>query len=69
VKLKLRKPSGTMFECTIQRGAIARIEAIGELFLMMTEVIADIQHQKKISVDDIMGYVGLQRQIRASIVP
>ena len=68
MKLKLRKPSGTIFECTIQRGAIARIEAIGELFLMLTEVIADIQHQKKISVDDIMGYVRLQRQICASII-
>ena len=57
VRLKLRKPSGKFFECTIQRGSIARIEAIGELFLMLTEVSGDIQHQKKISVDDIMRYM------------
>lgn len=57
VRLKLRKPSGKFFECTIQRGSIARIEAIGELFLMLTEVIGDIQHQKKISVDHIIRYM------------
>lgn len=56
VSLKLRKPSGKLFECTIQRGSIARIEAIGELFLMLTEVIGDIQQQRKVSVDDIMRY-------------
>jgi len=57
VRLKVRKPSGKIFECTIQRGAIARIEAIGELFLMLTEVIGTIQNHEKVTVGDILGYV------------
>ena len=55
VHLKVKKPSGKVFECTVQRGSIARIEAIGELFLMLTEVVAQIQHHKKVTVADIMG--------------
>ena len=56
VHLKVKKPSGKVFECTVQRGSIARIEAIGELFLMLTEVVAQIQHHKKVTVADIMGF-------------
>jgi hypothetical protein len=57
VSIKIRKPSGKLFECTVQRGAIARIEAIGELFLMLTEVIGTIQNHEKLTVGDILGYV------------
>lgn len=56
VRLKIRKPSGKLFECTVQRGAIARIEAIGELFLMLTEVVSSIQNHEKLIVGDILGY-------------
>ena len=55
VRLKLRKPSGKYFECTVQRDAIARIEAIGELFLMLTEVIGTIQNHEKVTTGDIVG--------------
>jgi hypothetical protein len=57
VRIKLKKPSGKTFECTLQRGSIARIEANGELFLMLTEIIGDIENHKKIAVGDIMGCV------------
>ena len=56
VRTKLKKPSGKFFECTVQRGSIARIQAIGDLFLMLTEMISGIQNRgKKPTVGDIMG--------------
>ena len=56
VRIKLKKPSGKFFECTVQRGSIARIQAIGDLFLMLTEMISGIQNRgKKPTVGDIMG--------------
>ena len=56
VRIKLQKPSGKFFECTVQRGSIARIQAIGDLFLMLTEMISGIQNRgKKPTVGDIMG--------------
>jgi S1-C subfamily serine protease len=54
VRLKIRKPSGKTFECTVQRGSIARIEAMGELFLMLAEVASEIQNNN-ITKERILG--------------
>ena len=36
------------------RGSVARIQAVGELFLMFTKVLADILHQKRVQAEDIL---------------
>jgi len=68
VRLKLRKPSGKTFECTIQRGSIARIEAIGDLFLYLTEVLSNVENNKKVATVDIIGCVADQFYTLARIV-
>jgi chromosome segregation ATPase len=54
VCLRIKKIStGRHVEVNVIRGYVTRIQAIGELFLMFTELLADISKNKRISADEI----------------
>jgi predicted nucleic acid-binding Zn-ribbon protein len=56
VRLNIRKHHSTRtFDCVVQRGALARIQAVGQLFLMLSKLIADIETDNRVlSVADIL---------------
>ena len=54
VCLRIKRIStGRHVEVNVIRGSVARIQAIGELFLMFTELLADISKNQRISADEI----------------
>ena len=55
VRIRIKQfASGRQVEVNVIRGSVARIQAIGELFLMFTEVLAAIAAKKRVTSEDIL---------------
>jgi hypothetical protein len=51
------------FDCVVERAALKRIHAVGQLFLLLSELIADIEvNKRKLTAEDILRVEG-QAQI------
>ena len=62
VVVKVQKHgTGDMATIKLVRGAAERIMAIGQLFLILSEIISDLNHHKLPSVSDIERCVPLPR--------
>jgi chromosome segregation ATPase len=68
VKLNIRKHHSTRtFDCVVQRGALARIQAVGQLFLMLSKLIADIEtDQRVLSVADLLSVEAQARVVETT---
>jgi len=63
VRLTIRKQHGSRtFDCVVQRGALARIQAVGQLFLMLSKLIADIETDHRVL--DVPDLLQVEAQVR-----
>jgi hypothetical protein len=53
VRIKLAKADGRVATLPIVRASVERLRAIGQLFLMLSEVHSDCVHHKMPSAEDI----------------
>ena len=67
VRLTMRKPvdsGGRCFDCTVERGALSRIHAVGQVFVLISEYISDIEIDRRaLTVRDMQR---MEKRVRAA---